>query len=126
MEETWPGDQGTDPVEAQAEDEDRLVAVMTKNPICMAKRGERISTFWRVSVAPSLSFKNQCPYQNRPPVTRLTELWRCQACSGNACSGYQGVRRRNPVDKRISLLSICLSGVERFAHPEEEQYGNET
>ena len=42
MKEAWPSDQGTDAIQTEAPNEDGFVAEMSKDPIRVAERGERI------------------------------------------------------------------------------------
>ena len=44
MQETWPSDQSPDAVETKSPDEDGLVTKVAEDIVCVAERGERISS----------------------------------------------------------------------------------
>lgn len=50
MKKTWPSDQSADSVETQTPDEDGFVAIVSKDPVGMAKRSEWVCTWTMFSL----------------------------------------------------------------------------
>lgn len=75
MENARPGNQCPNSVEAKSPDENRLVAIVSEDPVRMTKRSKGISAGYQVSNGlPQQLAKSEYPRtQNKPPEVQMNE-----------------------------------------------------